>query len=130
MEKLIKFILLIVTLAPSSLSRQCDEEIIGFRKLGMHRKSNLSSRSFPFYTNLCTAFVIQDSTDVNGEKFAKIFYLSLDFEGNWMDSRSFCKTYDMDLSQFETAYEYSNFVKQALKSFHYFQKWTHIGKFL
>jgi hypothetical protein len=33
----------------------------------------------------------------------------------------------MDLAQFETSYEYSNFVKSAMKSFYYFHKWTHIG---
>lgn len=124
MDNFIKFVFFIFTIAPS-ICRQCDEDIIGFRKLGMHRESNyLSSRSFPL---LMMFSYIQDSTDINGGKFAKIFYLSIDFEGNWMDSRSFCKTYDMDLCQFDTAYEYSNFVKSAMKDFHYFEKWTHIG---
>lgn len=71
--------------------------------------------------------VFQDSTDVNVNKYAKIFYLSMDFEGNWMESRSFCKTYGMDLTSFDTSYEFSNFVRQAMKSAHYFDKWTHIG---
>jgi hypothetical protein len=70
---------------------------------------------------------VTDSTDVNGERFLKVFYLSMDFEGNWMDSRTFCKSYDMDLAQFETSYEFSNFVKFAMKSSFYFDRWTHIG---
>lgn len=44
-----------------------------------------------------------------------------------MDARSFCKTYDMDLAQFDTAYEFSNFVKQAMRSYQHFDRWTHIG---
>ena len=44
-----------------------------------------------------------------------------------MESRSFCKTYEMDLAQFENAYEFSNFLKFAMKKYHHFEKWTHIG---
>ena len=51
----------------------------------------------------------------------------MNFEANWMDSRSFCKTYDMDLASFDTSYEFSNFVKHAMKSVSMFDKWTHIG---
>lgn len=64
---------------------------------------------------------------MNGGKYAKIFYLTVDFEANWMDARSFCKTYDMDLVAFETSYELSNFIKFAMKNFFYFERWTHIG---
>lgn len=69
---------------------------------------------------------MQDSSDVIG-RFVKIFYLSTDFDGNWMDSRSFCKTYDMDLASFDTNYEFTSFVKHAMKHSYYFDKWTHIG---
>lgn len=72
-------------------------------------------------------FYLQDSTDVNGNKYAKIFYLSIEFEANWMDARCFCKTYDMDLAAFDTNYEFTNFQKFSTKSFHYFDRWTHIG---
>lgn len=72
-------------------------------------------------------FYFEDSTNVNGDKYAKVFYLSVDFEANWMDARSFCKTYGMDLMSLDTSYEFSNFVKQATKSFFYFDRWTHIG---
>lgn len=51
----------------------------------------------------------------------------MDFEANWMDSRSFCKTFDMDLVTFDSSYEYSNFVKFAMEKSSYFDKWTHIG---
>lgn len=51
----------------------------------------------------------------------------MDFDGNWMDSRSFCKTYDMDLAAFDTNYEFTNFVKMAMRHLSYFEKWTHIG---
>lgn len=64
---------------------------------------------------------------MNGNRYAKIFYLSTDFEASWMDARSFCKTYDMDLTSFDTNYEFTNFVKHAMKSLYYFDKWTHIG---
>jgi hypothetical protein len=72
-------------------------------------------------------FILPDATDVNGAKYMKVFYLSMDFEANWMDSRSFCKTFDMDLVTFDSSYEYSNFLKHAMKSVSYFDKWTHIG---
>lgn len=57
----------------------------------------------------------------------KVYHLSMDFEGNWMDSRSYCKTYDMELVTFDTSYEFSVFVKIAMRNVHYFHKWTHIG---
>ena len=66
-------------------------------------------------------------TDVNEAKYMKVFYLSMDFEANWMDSRSFCKTYGMDLATFDSSLEFSNFLKHAMKSVSYFNKWTHIG---
>jgi hypothetical protein len=33
----------------------------------------------------------------------------------------------MDLAAFESLYEFSNFVKHAMKNVHYFDKWTHVG---
>lgn len=65
---------------------------------------------------------------MQGNKYTKVFYLSTDFESNWMDSLSFCRTFEMDLATFDSSYEYSNFVKMAMKSSSYFDKWTHIGK--
>lgn len=44
-----------------------------------------------------------------------------------MDSRSYCKTYDMELVTFDTSYEFSQFVKMAMKNAYYFDKWTHVG---
>jgi len=64
---------------------------------------------------------------VQGNRYIKVFHLSMDFEGNWMDSRGFCKTFDMDLATFDSSYEFSNFVKFAMEKSSYFDKWTHIG---
>lgn len=72
-------------------------------------------------------YLILDSTDVHGNRYIKVFHLSMDFEGNWMDSRSFCKTFDMDLATFDSSYEFSNFVKMAWNKRDYFMRWTHIG---
>lgn len=78
-----------------------------------------------FRFQLCNSF-LQDSSDAQG-RFAKVFYLSIDFEASWMEARSYCKTYDMDLASFDTSYEFSNFVKLAMKSSFYFDRWTHVG---
>lgn len=132
-DEMIKVILLVITVVALSLCRQCDEELVGFRKIGLHRKSphnnGNSKLGFKVTSALSDAIsrTFKDSTDVNANRYAKIFYLSMDFEGNWMESRSFCKTFDMDLVSFDTSYEFSNFVRQAMKNVHYFDKWTHIG---
>lgn len=52
----------------------------------------------------------------------------MDFEANWMDARSFCKTFDMDLATFESGYEFSHFLKKALSHKSSFDRWTHIGE--
>lgn len=39
MKELIKVFVLMITIGPA-LCRQCEEDLIGFRKLGMHRKSS------------------------------------------------------------------------------------------
>lgn len=41
MERFTKMFLFAITIGPS-LCRQCDEDVIGFRKLGLHRESSLS----------------------------------------------------------------------------------------
>jgi hypothetical protein len=52
----------------------------------------------------------------------------MDFEANWINSRSYCKTYDMDLASFDTNYEFTNFAKFAWNSSSfYFDRWTHVG---
>lgn len=59
----------------------------------------------------------------------KIFYLSIDFEANWMEARSFCKTFDnMDLATFDSSYEWSSFLKKANSHRFFFDKWTHVGE--
>lgn len=64
---------------------------------------------------------------MHGNKFIKVFHLSMDFEANWMDARSFCKTFDMDLATFESSYEFSHFLKKAMSHKSLFDRWTHIG---
>lgn len=64
---------------------------------------------------------------MNDIKYVKIFYLSVDFEANWMNARCFCKTYDMELATFENHFEWSNFVTQANVNRNLFDKWSHIG---
>ena len=41
MQSFIKFVLLSVVIA-TTFCKQCDEDIIGFQKIGMHRKFNLN----------------------------------------------------------------------------------------
>lgn len=79
-----------------------------------------------FFTSIILP--LKDATDVHGNKFIKVFHLSMDFEANWMDARSFCKTFDMDLATFESSYEFSHFLKKALSHKSSFDRWTHIGE--
>lgn len=57
--------------------------------------------------------------------------MSINFEANWMEARSFCKTFDnMDLASFDSSYEWSNFLKRANSQRAFFDKWTHVGKLI
>lgn len=66
MESLIKFVLFVIAIVPS-FCRQCDEDIIGFRKLGMHRKSKfrfkvISAHTMHFSSALKTQLILMEDT--------------------------------------------------------------------
>lgn len=134
--------------AGNAENSKCDEELIGFRKIGAHRKFDQTrdAKLFPLFIvdlkfkatsafqlrmnyaiDVIMPFYVADATDLYGKKYAKVFYLSMDFEASWMLARTYCKTYGMDLATFETERELTSFNMMATRSKFYFDRWTHVG---
>jgi hypothetical protein len=66
-------------------------------------------------------------SDHNGKSNEKIYFLSVNFRANWMDARSFCKSYGMDLVALESDHEAKYFTKACENNLRHFEDATLLG---
>jgi len=71
--------------------------------------------------------IILDITDEKGNSNEKLYYISINFRANWMNSKSFCSSFGMNLVSLESDHESQYFMKACENNSNSFEEITFIG---
>jgi hypothetical protein len=107
------------------ISEQHENTFVGFKRLGNYCK--LQQTTVNHFEDEQKHIQFLDISDENGKANLKLYFVSIAFRANWMNSQSFCNSYGMDLVALESEHEGQYFKKCCEINTEFFEQFSHIG---